>query len=306
MNTITALSLADIELDLPLRPVTDDLAGFANQLSVKAGLEQGYAAFAAKTFSVGEISSRAIGYADEAARFLALAGTSNRQQVAYLFDVLIALALLNAAATVTVALAPPRRPGDVAARKHILSDIVAVVGDDPAFAVLAHKAFAYPGMDDHAHADVSFDAATLPPMADARDGQPAMFGLEQGLSLMSFLRNLAPADTLIERACLQLDDADRFALAGEADELGPERIDRIQGACHGARLLAAADLARACLIDAVATNGRMLRSRVEGLAPRLRHERLQDIVMLAQAAAAFLKELRTLQRQIEDSAGRRC
>jgi len=117
MNTINAMSLADIELDLPIRPVTDDLAGFSNQLSPKVGLERGYASFAARTFSLGEISSRAIGYADEVTRFVALAGTSEPQQVAYLFDVLIALSLLNAAATVTVALAPPRSQGDFAARR---------------------------------------------------------------------------------------------------------------------------------------------------------------------------------------------
>lgn len=196
MNTITALSLADIELDLPLRAVTDDLAGFANELSLKAGLERGYAAFAAKTFSLGEISSRSAGYADEVTRFLALAGTSNRHQVAYVFDVLIALSLLNTAATVTVALAPPRLPAGHSARRRVLDDIIVAVGGDQAFAALARRAFAYPGMDAAADAGVTFEAATVPALADVLDGKPAMLGLEQGLSLMSFLRNLAPAVTL--------------------------------------------------------------------------------------------------------------
>lgn len=301
MTTINALSLADIELDLPLRPVTDDLAGFANQLSLKAGLEQGYAAFAAKAFSLGEISSRAIGYADEVTRFVGLAGTSDRQQITYLFDVLIGLSLLDAAATVTVALAPPRLPADFAARRRVLDDVVAAVGGDHTFAVLARKAFAYPGMADTAPADLSFSAATVPGLDEVRDGQPAMIGLAQGLSLMSFLRNLAPVGTLVERASLQLDDADRFAVASEADEIDRERLDRLQGACHGARLLAAADLARACLIAAVAakddgTSG----DRINAITDRLRDERLRDVVLFAQAAAERLKALRLMQRRIAD------
>lgn len=306
MTTINAMSLADIELDLPLRAVTDDLAGFANQLSLKAGLEQGYAAFAAKAFSIGEISARAIGYADEVTRFVGLAGTSERQQVAYLFDVLIAVSLLNAAATVTVALAPPRTQVEFAARRRVLDDIIAAVGDVQAFAALASKAFADPGMADTGHADLTFDTATVPGLDEVRDGQPAMIGLEQGLSLMTFLRNLAPAGTLIERANLQLDDADRFAVASEADELDGERLDRLQGACHGARLLAAADLARACLIAAVATkDDGTSGDRINAIADRLQDERLRDVILFAQAAAERLKELRLMQRRIADSERQR-
>ncbi|MFC5505682.1 hypothetical protein [Bosea massiliensis] len=306
MTTINALSLADIELDLPLWPVTDDLAGFANQLSLKAGLEQGYAAFAAKAFSLGEISARAIGYANEVTRFVALAGTSDRQQIAYLFDVLIALSLLDAAATVTVALAPPRSKRDFAARRRVLDDVVAAVGSDQEFAALARKAFAHPGMDDTGHADLTFDAATVPGLDEVRDGQPAMIGLEQGLSLMSFLRNLAPVNTLIERASLQLDDADRFAVANEADEVDREWLDRLQGAYHGAGLLAAADLARAGLIAAVATqDDETSGDRINAITDRLRDERLRDVVLFAQAAAERLKELRLMQRRIADSERQR-
>jgi hypothetical protein len=305
MNTITPLTLADIELDLPLRAVTDDLAGFTNKLSLKAGLEQGYAAFAATPFAIGEVSSRAIGYAEEVTRFLALAGTSNRHQVAYVFDVLIALSLLNAAATVTVAFAPPRLPADRSARRRILDDIIVAVGGDQKFAALARKAFAYPGMDAAAEAGVTFETATVPALADVLDGKPAMLGLEQGLSLMSFLRNLAPAVTLTERASLQLDYADRFALAGEADELDGERLDRLQGACHGAKLLAAADLARACLIDSVSNDDETAGDRMNAIAERLQDERLRDVVRFAQAAAERLKELRLMQRQIADSVRER-
>jgi hypothetical protein len=128
-----------------------------------------------------------------------------------------------------------------------------------------------------------------------------MLGLEQGLSLMTFLRNLAPADTLIERASLALDDADRFAVASEAHDIDRERLDRLQGACHGARLLAVADLARACLIAAVAakddaTSG----DHINAITKRLQDERLRDVVLFAQAAAKRLKELRLMQHRIAE------
>ena len=208
-------------------------------------------------------------------------------RVAYLFDVLIALA-------------PPRTQVDFAARRRVLDDVVAAVGGDHTFASFARKAFAYPGMADTAPADLSFDAATVPGLDELREGQPAMVGLEQGLSLMTFLRNLAPADTLIERASLQLNDADRFAVASEADELDRERLDQLQGACHGARLLAAADLARACLIAAVASKDDETSRHRNATAARLQDERLRDVVRFAQAAAERLKELRLMQRRIAD------
>ncbi len=296
MKTTTTPSLADIELDLPIRAVTDDLAAFADRLSLSAGAEKGYASFAAETFQVGEMTERGIGHAVEISRFLALAGTSEPAQVAFYLDMLVGLSFLNAAATISVALAPPRLPRDVAARRHVLGDVIAAVGGDTAFEELARKAFAHGDLGEPVVGDTVFHQATVPALDDTRDGRPAVLGLEQGLSLMAFMREQASPTIMVERAALQLDDADRFARTIEqAADLDRERLDRLQRASHGANLLAAADLARACLIDAVTADRQTIRARIEEQGRRLVEQRLRDIVMLAGAMADRLGELRHMQ-----------
>ena len=302
MNTTTTPSLADIALELPLRRVTDDLSAFTDRLSLSAGAEKGYASFAAETFPVVEIAERAIGHAVEITRFLALAGTSERAQVAYFFDMLVALLLLNNAAMITVALTPPRLPVDFAARQRVLGDVIAAVGGDTGFAEIARKAFVYGEIGEPAAVETVFHAATVPALDDTHDGRPTVLGLEQGLSLMAFLRDQTSPAILVERAALQLDDADRFARVIEQDaELDRERLDRLQRACHGANLLAAADLARACLIDAVTAGDQTVRARIDDLAQRLIEPRLKDVEMLAGAMADRLRELRRMQ---QETAGR--
>jgi len=302
MKTTSTPSLADIEFDLPLRRVTDDLAAFTDGLSLSAGAEKSYASFAAETFQVGEIAGRAIGHAVEITRFLALAGTSERAQVAYFLDMLIGLSVLNAAATITVALAPPRLPVDFAARRRVLGDVIAAVGGDADFEELARKAFAHGDLGGPAEVETMFHAATVPALDDAHDGRPTVLGLEQGLSLMAFLRDQASAAILVERATLQLDDADRFARTIEKDaDLDREGLDRLQRAIQGANLLAAADLARACLIDAVTAGEQTVRSRIAEQSLRVVEQRLRDIVMFAGAMADRLGELRRMQTE---TAGR--
>ena len=291
-------SLADIELELPLRRVTDDLTAFTDRLSLSAGAEKSYASFAAETFEVGEIAERAIGHGVEITRFLALAGTSERAQVVYYLDMLVGLSVLNVAATITVALAPPRLPVDFAARRRVLGDVIAAVGGDAGFAELARKAFAHGDLGGPADVETVFHAATVPALDDARDDRPTVLGLEQGLSLMAFLREQTSPAILVERAALQLDDADRFAQAVQEDaELDRERLDRLQRACHGANLLAAADLARAGLIDAVTIGEVTVRARIEEQAHHLADQRLRDIVMFAGAMADRLGELRRMQQE---------
>lgn len=294
----TAPSLADIELDLPIRAVVDDLAGFADRLSLFAGPEQGYAAFAAKTFQIDDIAGRAVGHASEIMRFLALAGTSEPKQVAFFLDMLIGLSFLNAASTITVALAPPRRPVDFAARRHVLGDVIAAVGGENDFVEAARKAFAHGDLSGPVEVETVFHATTAFSIDDMRDDQPTELGLEQGLSLMAFLREQTSPANLVERAALQLDDAGRFTTTIEEDaDLDRERLDRLQRAAHGANLLAAADLARACLIDAVADNDNSVKARVEDQAARLIDQRLRDIVTFAGATAERLRELRRMQTE---------
>ena len=247
------------------------------------------------------MTERAIGHAVEITRFLALAGTSERAQVAYFFDMLVALLLLNNAAMITVALTPPRLPADFAARQRVLGDVIAAVGGDTGFAEIARKAFVYGEIGEPAAVETVFHAATVPALDDTRDGRPTVLGLEQGLSLMAFLREQASPAILVERAALQLDDANRFARTIEEDaDLDPERLDRLQRACHGANLLAAADLARSCLIDAVTAGDQTVRRRNEEQSLRLVEQRLRDIVIFAGVAADRLGELRRMQQETAD------
>lgn len=294
----TAPSLADIELDLPILAVVDDLARFADRLSLSAGIEKGYAALAAETFPVSDIAERAIGHASEMMRFLALAGTSEPKQVAFFLDMLIGLSFLNAASTVAVALAPPRRPVDVVARRRVLGDVIAAVGGETDFVEAARKAFAHGDLSGPAEVETVFHATTAFSIDDMRDDQPTVLGLEQGLSLMAFLRDQTSPAVLVERATLQLDDAHRFARTIEdTADLDRERLDRLQRAVHGANLLAAADLTRACLIDAITAGDHTVRDRIEEQAQRLIEQRLRDIVAFAGAAADRLKELRRMQAE---------
>ncbi|WP_306222636.1 hypothetical protein [Bosea beijingensis] len=297
MKTTSALSLADIELELPLRPVIDDLAGLAGRLSLAAGPEKGYAALAAEPVSVCEIAARAIGYADEIGRFLELAGTSDRMQVAAFLDMLIGLSLLNAASTLAVALLPPRTPADIAIRQRVLNDIITAGGGDVGLAEAARQAFAHDGTILPDAIATELAAPAVPATGEGLDQRPAMLGLEQGLSLAAFVRSLAPSRSLIARAALQLDDADRFAAAIAQGDLDMEALDRLRRADAGATLLATADLARACLIAALAPDDQTVRPLVAEQMARLSEPRLRDIVMLAGLMAERLKELRRMQRE---------
>lgn len=297
----TIATLADLELELPLRPITDDLAAFTRCLPRSGDAEQRYAAFAAQTFAVGDVASRGLGYASEIMRFLRLAGTSGKRQVAFSLDTLIALSLLNIASTTTVALAPPRSAADFATRRRVLADVLAAVGDDAEFADLARKAFAHGGDDGAIGGDVDLRAACVPKIGNTRDDAPAAAGLEQGMSLAAFLKDQAPADALIEQAAMLLDEADGFADKIDEADLDQERLDRLHRAHHGASLLVAAGLARACLIAAVTNGNAQLGDRVVDLSLRLGDARLRELVAFSIQAAERLRELRRMQHE---TAGR--
>ena len=299
MKTTSAPSLADIELELPPRPVMDDLAAFANRLNLSAGPEKGYAAFAADNFQVAKIASRAIGYAVETTRFFALAGTSSKKPVVVFFDMLIALSLLHAMSTIAVALAPPRLSVDYAARRRIHADVIAAGGHDSGLKDLAGKAFRLEEAGASQEAEFTGGSAAAPRFEDLRHDRPLLVGLEQGLSLAAFLKELVAPGVLIARAALQLGDAGRFARTIEESDLGHERCDQLQRAVHGANLVAAADLARACVINAVGAGDPTMQVRIAEHVARLHDQRLRDIVTFAGVAADRLKERRRLQRETE-------
>jgi hypothetical protein len=296
----TILSLANIELELPLRPVVDDLGGITLGLSLARGPEAGYAALMSEIGPAEAIAGRANAYAGEVARFLALAGTSGRQEVALFLDMLIALSLLNAASVLAVAIVPPRHASDQEARTKILADVVEAIGEEDPMAEAARLAFGYDAFvnDDAALTDHDRAVATEPSLRTVQPDGLAFAGLEQGLSLTAFLRSLSPAATLVERTKLQLQDAERFAARIETEELEAETLDRLQRAHAGASLLAAADLARACLIDAVSEKPGNLAESVSDTTGRFAEPRLRDIVIFAVALASRLAQLRRMRDRL--------
>lgn len=302
MKTTSPLSLADIELELPLRPVVDDLAGFAGRLSLSAGSKNGYAALAAELFPIDEIASRAIGFSIEISRFLGLAGTSNRNQVVTFLDMLMGLSLLNAASVLTVALVAPRTPVQAAIRRRVLADIIAVSGNEPELAATARQAFAHVGEVGSGDIEVVLEAAVVPPLGEARDARPTMLGLEQGLSVAEFVKALAAPSFLVERAALQLNDADQFEENIAHEDHDAERLDWIQRAIAGAHLLAAADLARACLVNAFGHEQGTSRAAIAEQVARIDDPRLRDVVLLAGQMAKRLQQLRSMQLQATGNA----
>lgn len=296
----TILSLADIELEHPLRPIADDLSGLTQGLSLARGPEAGYAAFVSELSPLDAIAGRASAYAGEIARFLRLAGMSERQQVTLFLDMLIALSLLNAASVLAVAIIPPRHASEQDARMKVLADVLAAIGQEDPMAEPARKAFTHDVLvnDDAALTGCDLGGATAPPLAAVPLNGLAFAGLEQGLSLSSFLRSLSPAATLVERAKLQLQDAERFAARIETEELDTETLDRLQRAHAGANLLTAADLARACLIEAVSEKPGNLAESVNDIARRFAEPRLRDIVAFAVALASRLTELRRMRERL--------
>lgn len=290
-------SLADLDLELTIRPVVDDLDGLARRLDRSALPEQAYASFAALEARTMEAAARALAFAGEISRFMALAGTSSKKQVAVYFDQPLALTFLNAASVLTVALTAPRQPRDFAARRRILADLLASVGDDPVFTEAAALAFA------HGYADVADSRnlhllpALVPGENEVRE-EPAAIGLEQGLSLAFFVKELPPPTVQIAQAVQRLTDAEGFAAAISHRDLDQETLECLERARSGAMLLGAAALCRAHLIVAITSDDQ--RGELAAVADRILDDRLRGIVRLARLMADRLRELRKLRVKLGD------
>lgn len=306
-NIPTIASLEDIALEPAIRPVVDDLDGIARRLASSGHREAAYAAFINERFPVGEAAARAVGFAQEIKRFLALAATSSKPQVAAFLDMLTALTLLNAASVIVVAIMPPRTGKDVLARAFVARSVDAALqeSDDLAITETAALAFEFGTMPfaigEDESATFALEPAAPPPAAELRDGEPAMLGLEQGLSLASVMRNLPQVTTLVDRAALQLDDADRVAREIVDGDHGPEALDRLERARYGAALLATVDLARACIHADLVDCGVTAKNRALALAPRLPEARLRSIVAFAAMTGGVIGELGSAARTLAGS-----
>lgn len=303
-NNPTITSLDDIALELALRPVIDDLDGLTRKMPYSGHRDADYAAFAGERFPVSAGAARALGFAAEIKRFLALAETTSKPQAVAFLDMLTALTVLNAASVIAVAIMLPRTGRDVLVRMSIAESVDAALREsgDAAMieaATLAFELGAVPfTIVEGERASFVLEAAKPQPIGQVQEGEPAMLGLEQGLSLTSLMRNLPQAATLIERAALQLDDAERMAHDIADGDHGPEALDRLERARQGAALLATADLARACLHADLVDGGAIDKDRALALAPRLPEARLQSIVAFAALTGGVIGELNSAARAL--------
>ncbi len=296
-DTPTVTSFEDIALEATIRPVTDDLDGIARKLHRSGDRVAAYAAFAGERFLVSAAAGRALGFARETERFLALAETSPNPQVAACLDMLTALTVLNSASVIALAIMPSRTGEDVLARNYIADSVASKLREsgDPAMieaAALAFEIGSLPIAVGEGQRRTFVLAGAVPSsVMSARQGEPAMLALEQGLSLTAFMLDLPQVATLVERAALQLDDADRIACEIAEGDIGPEALDGLERARHGAALLAAVDLARACIYADLIEGGASAKDRALALAPRLPEARLQSIVAFAAMTGGVIGEL---------------
>lgn len=188
---------------------------------------------------------------------------------------LTALTVLNAASVIAVAIMPPRTGQDVLVRLSIAESVDAALraSGDAAMveaAALAFELGAAPfTIAAGKRASFVLEAAKPQPIEQVQEREPAMLGLEQGLSLTSFIRDLPPVGTLIERAALQLDDAERIAHDIADGDHAPGALDRLERARQGAALLATADLARACIYADLVEGRAVAKDRALALAHAL-------------------------------------
>ncbi|CAH1680354.1 conserved hypothetical protein [Hyphomicrobiales bacterium] len=303
-DTPTVTSFEDIALEATIRPVTDDLDGIARKLHRSGDRVAAYAAFAGERFLISAAAGRALGFAQETERFLALAQTSPKPQVAACLDMLTALTVLNSASVIALAIMPPRTGEDALARNYIADSVASRLREsgDPAMIEAAALAFEIGPLPIAAGEDQrrTFVLAGAVPssLKSARQGEPAMVALEQGLSLTAFMRDLPQVAALVERAALQLDDADRIAREIAEGDIGPEALDGLERARHGAALLATADLARACIYADLIEGGASAKDRALAVAPRLPEARLRSIVAFAAMTGGVIGELGSAARAL--------
>ncbi|MFC5421014.1 hypothetical protein ACFPOB_15765 [Bosea eneae] len=296
-NIPPATSLEDIVFEPAIHPVVDDLDGIARQLRSSGDRDAAYANVAIERFLISAAAGRALGFAQETERFLALAQASPKPQVVECLDMLTALTVLNSASTIAVAIMPPRTADDLLAREFVAESVdskLHVSGDAAMIeaAALAFEIGPLPiAIGERQRRTFVLASAAPPAAAIMRDGVPAMFRLEQGPSLVDFMQNLPQVAELVERAGLLLDDAERIARMIAVGNLGAETLNRLERARRGATLLATADLARTCLYADLVNGGAFPKDRALALAPRLPEARLRSIIAFAALTGGVIGEL---------------
>lgn len=206
-----------------------------------------YASFARNPPSTAAMVGRARHHAEEVARFVPMAQVNPENARLHLAQ-LYGLALLNAIATVAVALMPAMTSADRYARRQQGLAFVQSL-DEPQDAELRDVATIAFGTREIDPVTISHDAIAF--AAPARKAQPCIDRatthlIEDHLTLYRWLSRVSDVTALLVAAKRHGEMANRFATSLEEDELRPAERDLTMAACEGAllqHLLALADLA---------------------------------------------------------------
>lgn len=227
----------------PSRTVVDEFAA----LRLHSPGMADYASFAHNPPSTAAMVSRARHHAEEVARFVAMAQLNPENARLHLAQ-LYALALLNAIATIAVALIPARTGADRHARRqHGVAFVQSL--EQPQDAELRDVAAIAFGLREADPVTVSNDAIAF--AAPARKALPTVDRatthlIEDHLTLYRWLSHEPDVTVLIAAAKRHGEMANRFATSLDEGELSPAERDLTMAAQEGAmlqHLLALADLA---------------------------------------------------------------
>ncbi len=260
-DTKTKTTLADVKPEVWNGAVVDELHAIAQQRPWGDGNAEGYSLVLQGLPSLTDVAARARYHAGQVERFLDLASrTPDHALVERRLPWLVALTMLNHAATLAVALLPTSDTVDDWIRGDTGESVVeaAKQHQNPETAELARAAF---GLDTPtvnaaltsprafiAGADRLLAATSaLEPSRDSDDYAAGVHWLERGKTLTDYITDHLDLEYRLDAVSHHLRWADNFAALLENGELSPTHRDRLGRAQAGAMILALADLARIAL-----------------------------------------------------------
>lgn len=257
-DTKTKSGLADVKQEAWNASIVDELDAIARERPWGDGDAEGYSLVIGKLPSLLDVAARARYHAGEVERFLDLARrTQDHGLIQRRLPWLLALTMLNHAATMAVALLPDSDTIDDWIRGNTGESVVEAAKrhQNQATAEQARAAF---GLDTPAvnaalvsprafiaGADRLLAATNaLVPSRDSDDYAAGVHWLERGETLADYATDRLDFEYRLDSGRLHLRRADNFAALLENGELSPAHRDRLGRAQAGATILALADLGR--------------------------------------------------------------
>ncbi|AMJ59589.1 hypothetical protein AXW83_04065 [Bosea sp. PAMC 26642] len=258
MDTNTKSSLADVKEEAWNVSIVDELDAIARERPWGDGDAESYSLIIGKLPSLIDVAARARYHAGQVERFLDLAGrTQDHALIQCRLPWILALTMLNHAATLAVALLPARDTIDDWIRGNAGESIIETSQrhQTPATAELARAAFGLgtPAVNAALESPRAFIAGAdrllavtnaLAPSREVEDGGTRVHWLERGSTLADYVADHLDLEYRLDSVRHHLRWADRFAAELEDGELSQAHRDRLGRAQAGATILALADLAR--------------------------------------------------------------